>query len=63
VIALLHLVVAAFAVGNGFRDLAALAAAPLYIVWKLLMVPRLLHASRKNAEWIRTERVAEVAKS
>jgi len=61
-IAAFHLIVSAFAAGNGFRDLAALASAPLYIVWKLLLIPRLIRASRKDAEWIRTERVAEVIK-
>jgi len=61
-IAVLHLIVSAFAVGQGFRDLAALASAPFYIAWKLALIPRVIHASRKNAEWIRTERVAEVLK-
>jgi cellulose synthase/poly-beta-1,6-N-acetylglucosamine synthase-like glycosyltransferase len=61
-IAIFHLIVSAFAVGHGFRDLAALAAAPFYILWKGALIPRLLQASRKNAEWIRTERVAEVIK-
>jgi cellulose synthase/poly-beta-1,6-N-acetylglucosamine synthase-like glycosyltransferase len=61
-VALLHLTVAAFAVGNGWRDLGALAAAPLYVCWKLLLIPRLWQSARKNAEWVRTERVAEVVK-
>jgi cellulose synthase/poly-beta-1,6-N-acetylglucosamine synthase-like glycosyltransferase len=60
--AVLHLSAAAFAAGNGFRDLAALASAPFYILWKLFLIPRVFQASRKNAEWIRTERVAEVIK-
>jgi cellulose synthase/poly-beta-1,6-N-acetylglucosamine synthase-like glycosyltransferase len=61
-VTVMHLPVAAFAVGNGWRDLAALAVAPVYVCWKLLLIPQLLRASRKNAEWVRTERVAEVLK-
>jgi len=61
-IAVFHLVVSAFVVGHGFRDLAALASAPFYIAWKIVLIPRVIQASRKNAEWVRTERVAEVIK-
>jgi cellulose synthase/poly-beta-1,6-N-acetylglucosamine synthase-like glycosyltransferase len=39
--------------------LRALAAAPGYLVWKLLMIPRTRLASRKDAAWIRTRRNAE----
>jgi len=61
-IALLHLIVAAFVAGNGVRDLPALFSAPLYIVWKLLLIPKLHRSSKADAEWIRTERAGEAAK-
>ena len=41
-----------------WRDLAALAAAPLYIVWKALITPLVLRQSRSRAEWARTKREA-----
>lgn len=40
----------------GWRDIAALAAAPLYILWKLTLGGKLLAFARRNAPWIRTER-------
>ena len=38
------------------QDLGALAMAPLYILWKLSMLPLTLMTSRSNAAWVRTER-------
>ena len=38
------------------RDLAALAAAPLYLVWKAAITPLVLRQSRSRAEWARTKR-------
>ena len=55
----LHLVVAIFVGGGGLRDLAALATAPLYVVWKLLMLPAVLRSSRGKTTWVRTERASE----
>jgi len=44
---------------SGWRDLAALASAPFYILWKLLLIPSLLrNASAKHA-WVRTTRNKE----
>lgn len=52
-------VAAALAVGGGsWRDLAALAAAPLYIAWKLALAPAIARASRRDTAWVRTERPA-----
>jgi hypothetical protein len=42
--------------GGGIRDVAALAVAPFYVGWKLAMLPLVWRASRRNAEWVRTER-------
>jgi hypothetical protein len=42
--------------GGGMRDLAALAAAPFYILWKLAAAPGILRSARRAAPWIRTSR-------
>jgi len=42
--------------GGGRRDLAALALAPFYILWKICMLPSILRAARRDAPWVRTER-------
>lgn len=50
-------VAAALAVGRaGWRDWAALATAPFYIVWKLTLGKRLLSSASREAAWVRTER-------
>lgn len=40
------------------RDLAALFAVPLHLVWKTAILPLVLRQSRKQAEWVRTRREA-----
>ncbi len=55
----LHLLVAIAVGGGGLSDLAALAAAPFYVVWKLLMLPAVLRSSRGKTTWARTERSSE----
>jgi len=57
-IALLHVLQTALAGSEPMRDLAALAAAPVYIVWKALITPLVLWQSRSRAEWARTKREA-----
>jgi cellulose synthase/poly-beta-1,6-N-acetylglucosamine synthase-like glycosyltransferase len=42
--------------GGGWCDLAALTAAPLYAIWKLQMLPRILRAAAPDVPWQRTER-------
>jgi cellulose synthase/poly-beta-1,6-N-acetylglucosamine synthase-like glycosyltransferase len=54
-----HLVAAIGAGGGTWRDVAVLAAAPFYILWKLMLIPRLLATSRSGAAWVRTERPGE----
>jgi len=39
--------------------LAALAGAPLHILWKLAITPLVLRHSRGSAEWARTHREAQ----
>lgn len=41
---------------SGWRDIAVLASAPFYILWKLALGPRLLAAARREAAWVRTVR-------
>jgi len=39
-----------------WRDLVALAGAPLHLLWKLAITPLVLRQSRVGAEWARTRR-------
>jgi hypothetical protein len=48
--------------GGGWRDLITLLAAPFYVLWKILLIPALIKASRSEAAWVRTERTAPVRK-
>jgi cellulose synthase/poly-beta-1,6-N-acetylglucosamine synthase-like glycosyltransferase len=61
-VTLFHLTATAFVVGKGLQDLKVLAIAPVYLVWKLMMIPSVIRASKKEAKWVRTERVVGVAK-
>jgi cellulose synthase/poly-beta-1,6-N-acetylglucosamine synthase-like glycosyltransferase len=50
-------VIAGIGVGGGnLVDVAALLAAPFYVIWKLAMAPLILRAARHDSLWIRTER-------
>ena len=51
-----HVLAGIFACGGSLKDLGALAVAPFYVGWKLLMLPKILAAGRKSATWSRTER-------
>ncbi len=58
-IVLLHLV-AALVTGEGRRsDIAVLAAAPFYVLWKLLLLPTLIRSARPGQHWVRTGRNEE----
>ena len=50
---------AVFLGDNPWRDFAALASAPLHILWKLAITPLVLRHSRGSAEWARTHREAQ----
>ncbi len=41
------------------RSLAALASAPGYVLWKILLIPRTRLAARSGAAWVRTKRNTE----
>jgi cellulose synthase/poly-beta-1,6-N-acetylglucosamine synthase-like glycosyltransferase len=57
-VALLYVFQAALLGNEPRRDLAALAAAPIYLIWKALITPLVLRQSRSRAEWARTKREA-----
>jgi cellulose synthase/poly-beta-1,6-N-acetylglucosamine synthase-like glycosyltransferase len=57
-IAVLYVFQAALLGNEPMRDLAALVAAPLYLVWKILITPMVIRQSRSRAEWARTKREA-----
>jgi cellulose synthase/poly-beta-1,6-N-acetylglucosamine synthase-like glycosyltransferase len=58
-IVVLHLAAAIIVTGGGMQDVAALLAAPFYIVWKILLIPRLARAARAESAWTRTERTPQ----
>ena len=57
-IAVLYVVQAALLGDQPMRDLAALGAVPVFVVWKALITPLALRQSRSRAEWARTKREA-----
>ena len=61
VIVVLHLVAAVALGGGGWRDAAILAAAPFYVLWKIMLIPTLVRSSRASENWVRTGRNAEPA--
>lgn len=44
--------------GGGPRDVLALFAAPFYVVWKLGLSRAIARASRRETDWVRTERAS-----
>lgn len=54
----LHVLLAIHLGGGGWRELRALATAPLYLLWKLTLLGRIGRSARRDATWVRTERVA-----
>jgi len=57
-IGLLYVVEAAMLGAEPMWDLAALVAAPVYLLWKAMITPLVLRQSRSRAEWARTKREA-----
>lgn len=56
----LHVLVAAASGPDFAGAMKALLTAPLYILWKLWMFPRIWRASRADTPWVRTSRDASV---
>jgi cellulose synthase/poly-beta-1,6-N-acetylglucosamine synthase-like glycosyltransferase len=59
-IALAYVLESALLGDEPMRDLAALAAAPLYLLWKAAITPLVLRQSRSRANWARTKREAQL---
>jgi cellulose synthase/poly-beta-1,6-N-acetylglucosamine synthase-like glycosyltransferase len=51
-----HVLVAARSGTDFVGDLRVLARAPVYILWKLCLLPSLVRSSRTDSAWVRTER-------
>lgn len=51
-----HVLLAAWAGPHFIKTLRLLAMAPLYIIWKFRLIPRLLRTSQAEAVWVRTTR-------
>lgn len=56
-----HVLIALVVDGGNWKDIAALATAPFYLLWKLTMIPTLIRAARPEAAWVRTVRAATCA--
>lgn len=59
VLVLAYVLEAVFLGNHPWRDFAALAVAPVHILWKLAITPLVLRQSRGGAEWSRTQREAQ----
>ena len=57
----LYVLVAALLGPEPWRTLQALAFAPAYLAWKIIMIPRTRLAAKSDAAWVRTQRNAEAA--
>lgn len=58
-VVLLHLLVTIGIGEDTVGDMTALASAPFYILWKLLLIPRLMRSARSDNAWVRTKRNRE----
>jgi cellulose synthase/poly-beta-1,6-N-acetylglucosamine synthase-like glycosyltransferase len=54
-----HIALASAAGRSPLNDLKALARVPLYLVWKLAQMPRIITTSARAAGWVRTARAGE----
>jgi len=51
-----HVLIAIRVAGGGIEDFKTLATVPFYILWKLMLMPKLWRNARNNAQWQRTDR-------
>lgn len=56
VVTMCHVLAAAAAGGAFLSNLRALLTVPFYLGWKITMLPAVVYASRRNTNWIRTDR-------
>ena len=52
----LHVFCSILVAGDVLRDLTALLAAPLYVIWKILILPLSVRAAGNKMVWVRTNR-------
>ena len=52
----LHVLIAIYLGGGGFKDIRTLLTVPFYILWKLTLLTKLWRNTRANAQWQRTHR-------
>jgi hypothetical protein len=57
---LFHVTVAALTGPGLWETMKALSNVPVYIFWKMWILPEIWRASRANAAWVRTERESPV---
>lgn len=55
-VVLIHVITALWIGGGTIKDAQVLLIAPFYILWKLMLLPRLFKTARKDATWVRTAR-------
>jgi cellulose synthase/poly-beta-1,6-N-acetylglucosamine synthase-like glycosyltransferase len=53
---LFHVLVATKAGPHFWKGIGKLLKAPAYIAWKMLLIPKIILSSRRNAFWVRTQR-------
>jgi cellulose synthase/poly-beta-1,6-N-acetylglucosamine synthase-like glycosyltransferase len=53
---LVHVMAAAASGPHMWKSMRVLAASPVYILWKLTLIPRILQNSRAGSSWVRTQR-------
>ena len=58
-ILLIHMLTTMYLGGWKWEEFAALLRAPVYVVWKLLLVPSLVKSASAKTAWVRTKRNAE----
>jgi cellulose synthase/poly-beta-1,6-N-acetylglucosamine synthase-like glycosyltransferase len=56
----IHLAAAVVLRGQGWRGALVLLVAPIYVLWKLLLIPSMLRNARADQAWVRTKRNAEL---
>jgi cellulose synthase/poly-beta-1,6-N-acetylglucosamine synthase-like glycosyltransferase len=56
IIVVSHILTAMYINKSKWKDLIILLNAPLYMIWKLSLITKLIQTSRPQARWIRTER-------
>jgi cellulose synthase/poly-beta-1,6-N-acetylglucosamine synthase-like glycosyltransferase len=56
-----HVVLALRKGGGGAKELFALMGLPVFLIWKIILIPLLGKMAKKNAQWVRTERSSSIS--